>query len=327
MSRFPVTSFDQLRSWEGEQSRAFEDLSFQLLRKRVPIRTGNPDGGVEWYAVEPGGTERGWQAKHVHGIAALLTAMTESVKRVVKERPKLRTLTFVISWNLSTGKSGGERKSQREKFEDKVAFWKKTIPGADKITFELVQGSDLLDELAKPEHEGRRMFWWGDTVLGRDWLREHYQQQADAAGEKYRPDLQVDVSIQDDLLALGFDTGIREQMGRLVHEVVAGVAESRRHRPATPSSLYAAAVQAADRLAATTAGLDVQAGDPATVLEQLDARLDELLKAADPLIAQDRGSREARPSSDFHDLLAAARELSAWLGSSPGQALRRGPTR
>jgi hypothetical protein len=47
------------------------------------IRTGNPDGGVEWYP--PPWTEWGWQAKHVKGIDALLTAMTESVKRVAKE--------------------------------------------------------------------------------------------------------------------------------------------------------------------------------------------------------------------------------------------------
>jgi hypothetical protein len=31
-------------------------------------------------------------------------------------------------------------------------------PGADKIEFELVQESDLLDELAKREHNGRRWF-------------------------------------------------------------------------------------------------------------------------------------------------------------------------
>ncbi|MFF3868211.1 hypothetical protein [Micromonospora sp. NPDC001898] len=123
MSRFPVTTFGTLRPWEGEQSRAFEELSYQLLKRRVPagtvaIRTGNPDGGVEWYAVEPDGTEHGWQAKHVRGIEALLTAMTDSVKRVAKERPTLRTLTFVISWNLGTSRqirNGAQLKSQRER--------------------------------------------------------------------------------------------------------------------------------------------------------------------------------------------------------------------
>jgi hypothetical protein len=56
--RIEATSFDTLRTWDGEQSRAFEELSFQLLKEKVTpgtqaIRTGNPDGGVEWYAMLP----------------------------------------------------------------------------------------------------------------------------------------------------------------------------------------------------------------------------------------------------------------------------------
>jgi hypothetical protein len=80
------SSFNTIRSWDGSQSRAFEELSYQLLKGEVPpgstaIRTGNPDGGVEWYANLADGSEWGWQAKHVHEIDALLGAMTESVRR------------------------------------------------------------------------------------------------------------------------------------------------------------------------------------------------------------------------------------------------------
>jgi hypothetical protein len=230
MPAVAVTSFDTLRTWEGEQSRAFEELSFQLLKGQVPagiraIRTGNPDGGVEWYATLPDGTEVGWQAKHVKGIDALLTAMTDSVKRAVKERPDLRTLTFVISWNLATGTSGGERKSQRKKYEDKVKTWQQKIPGADKITFELVQGSELLDELAKPEHRGRQWFWWNALTLGQKWLEQRYQEQADAASQKYRPDLQVDVPIQEDLLALGFHHSVLAAFERQRRELVWAIDE------------------------------------------------------------------------------------------------------
>jgi hypothetical protein len=65
--RVDDTSFDRLRTWNGEQSRAFEEVAFQLLKHQVPagtraIRTSNPDGGVEWYAALPDGTEWGWQA-------------------------------------------------------------------------------------------------------------------------------------------------------------------------------------------------------------------------------------------------------------------------
>ena len=42
---------------------------------------------MEWYATLPDGTEWGGQAKHVEGIDALLTAMTDSVNRVANECP------------------------------------------------------------------------------------------------------------------------------------------------------------------------------------------------------------------------------------------------
>jgi hypothetical protein len=136
--------FGGLRAWHGEQSRAFEEISYQLLKDQAParsrvIRTGNPDGGVEWYAELDDGSEMGWQAKYISGIDTLLGAMTESVRRVVMERPRLTHLTFVISTNLSAGKAGFNgkaRKSQREKYDDKVATWKANIPGAAHLTFD-----------------------------------------------------------------------------------------------------------------------------------------------------------------------------------------------
>src|SRR5262245_44973220 len=127
-----------MRSWDGSQARAFEELSYQLLKSRVPsgshaIRTGNPDGGVEWYATLADGTEWGWTGKHVNGIDALLTAMTSSVQRVVQDLPKPAKLTFVISWNLATSTQRGTRLSQRQKYENKVASWKSTAPHAGDI--------------------------------------------------------------------------------------------------------------------------------------------------------------------------------------------------
>lgn len=221
-----ASGFDTLRSWDGSQARAFEELSYQLLKSSVPsgsqaIRTGNPDGGVEWYATLTDSTEWGWQAKHVHGIDALLSAMTSSVRRVVRDRPKLVKLTFVISWNLATSTRGGSRISQRQKFETKVASWKATIPGAALIDFELVQESDLLALLAQPEHLGRAWFWWAEPVLGAEWLARRLREQSDAAGERYRPDLQVDLPIEEDLKALGAAQSVLADFERLRRRVTA----------------------------------------------------------------------------------------------------------
>ncbi|MEU8251376.1 hypothetical protein [Nonomuraea sp. NPDC048916] len=345
-------SFDTLRMWNGEQSRAFEELSFQLLKDHVPfgtraIRTGNPDGGVEWYAVLPNGTEWGWQAKHVKGIDALITAMTDSVKRVAKERPDLRKLTFVISWNLATGKAGKggrQRKSQREKYEDKVATWQKTIPGADKIAFELVQESDLLNELAKPEHNGRRWFWWDDLVLGQDWLEQRYKQQAAAASEKYRPDLQVDVPIQEDLLALGFDQSILAIFDRLRRDVISAIADlhmSPRDEDEAGASLYQAIQGTAAALKATAGALALQAADTPTVLEPLNQQLSACMQAIDAAeeyerrlaaewreLPDDDPEKAKRPperasSYGAGGLHMAISELVSWLESSAGRSFQR----
>lgn len=345
-------SFDTLRTWNGEQSRAFEELSFQLLKNRVPsgsraIRTGNPDGGVEWYATLPDGTEWGWQAKHVKGIDALLTAMTDSVERVAKERSDLRKLTFVISSNLSTGKagkSGRQRKSQRQKYEDKIKTWQQTIPGADNIQFDLVQESDLLDELAKPEHNGRRWFWWDELVLGHAWLRTRYQQQADAASEKYRPDLQVDVPIQEDLLALGFDQSTLTVFDRLRREVISAVADLRvwtKDEDRVAASLYQAMQDTAAALKATARALVLQASDPSTTLDPLVTQIgacrsaiyaaqehERTLETAWRELPKDDPKKADKPSERTSSygvpgLLSAMDTLVSWRESSVGRSFQR----
>lgn len=352
MSRVDDSSFDRLRAWNGEQSRAFEELSFQLLKDKVQlgaraIRTGNPDGGVEWYATLQDGTEWGWQAKHVHGIDALLTAMTGSVERVAKERTNLRKLTFVISWNLATGKAGKggrERKPQRQKYDDKVKTWQWTIPGADKIEFDLVQESDLLDELAKPEHNGRRWFWWGDLVFGHDWLVTRYEQQASAASEKYRPDLQVDVPIQEDLLALGFDESILAVFNRLLRDVISSIAEVHvraKDEDATAAALYQTIQDTTTALSATAGTLTLQAGDPSTVLDSLIAEVAACQNAIYTAEAYERKLEAEWRELPDHDpkkankpsertssygvrgLASAMDELTSWLESSVGRSFRR----
>lgn len=346
-----VSSFDTLRPWNGEQSRAFEELAFQLLKDQVPsgtraIRTGNPDGGVEWYATLPDGTEWGWQAKHVHGIDALLTAMTTSVQRVTKERPSLRKLTFVISSNLTASRAmrnGHERKSQRQKYDDKVTTWCRTISGADKIEFALVQESDLLDELAKPEHKGRRWFWWDDLILGLDWLKSRYGQQADAAGQKYRPDLQVDVPIQDDLLALGFDRSAITVFTRLLRDVIAAATDIRvwaKGEGSAAQRRYQAIQETAAALRATAEVVTLQASDPATALNPLISDMESCqnaIHAAEEYerevekdwrkLSDDDPKKNNKPprttgSYDVYNLVTAMDKLTDWLSSSAGRSFR-----
>lgn len=344
-----AAGFNSLRPWRGERSRAFEELSYQLLKARVPagtrpIRTGNPDGGVEWYATLPDGTEWGWQAKFVDRIDALLTAMTGSVQRVAKDRPQLRKLTFVISWNLATGKNRkDDRKTQREKYDDKIKAWKRAIPRANEIEFDLIQESDLLAELAQPEHRGRRWFWWGSTTLGSDWLAQRHREQTDAASDKYRPDLQVDVPIQDDLLALGFDQSVRGQCIKRQRAVLSAIDDL--HAPHASDDVTVAlqqkVIDTAAGLKVSLIGLDVQSDTAASdfdpPIQQAAACLDAIyeierhesqLAAAHRKLHKDDPAREIKPpewaSRYFvRELRQALDSFTGWLESSVGRAFRR----
>ncbi|HXH93298.1 MAG TPA: hypothetical protein VNN25_17070, partial [Thermoanaerobaculia bacterium] len=62
-------NWTQLRSWDGSQNRAFEELCCQLAHAEIfPAgslftRKGTPDAGVECFWSLPSGEETGWQAK------------------------------------------------------------------------------------------------------------------------------------------------------------------------------------------------------------------------------------------------------------------------
>lgn len=341
------TSFDALRVWQGSQDRAFEELAYQLLKDDAPdgssaIRTGNPDGGVEWYATLPDGTEVGWQAKHTHGIDSLLSGMTNSVERVALERPNLRKLVFVISDNLSTSTRGGERLSARQKYENKTRVWRESIAGAEHIEFEVVQGSDLLAKLAQPKHRGRAWFWWDTTVLDDEWLHRTFRQQASAAGEKYRPDLQVDVPIQEDLAALGFAKPSLSRFKSLVRSVTDAIDEMsiRAEGDAEQAALYRALEASASAVQELCSRLNLDARSRAKDLELM---LDLLRDCSDSIgrarereyhnrtmrdaLGRDDPARAAigptnvatGPAVEMVD--EAIERLLAWVGGPQGKAL------
>jgi hypothetical protein len=345
--RLMPSRFDTIRSWDGSQARAFEEITFQLLKTDAPsgshaVRTGNPDGGVEWYATLPDGTEWGWQAKYIHDFNALLSSMTESVRRVVAERKNLINLTFVISTNLSTGTQGGATSSQRERYERKVARWKSDIAGASRINFHLVQESGLLERLALPQHRGRAWFWWSQPSLSDEWFRTQLRQQADAAGEKYRPDLQVDVPIQEDLEALGLDESVLSSLNDRRRRIVRR-GRRLRVRPTGPDDLK----RLHEQLRTVVRELTQTCEDLVLTADRVDSQLNELMALMDRFSetvesaigreyeverewtehAKTSAEGAASPPKvarqyDVVYLNDAVSELASWLRSTVGRALR-----
>ena len=192
--------FKSIRQWRGSQDQAFEELCYQL---RDPIsngadliKTGSPDGGLEWYVTRRNGVQWGWQAKFTFDIDTLLKLMEKSLKTVVEKRPNCRKLTFCIPFDLPDAPGKGKQKSARQKFEDRKKRWRSRIPGADRVRIELWSEGELLERLLRhPARRGLEWFFWDKEVFSSEWCDKRLKITVKAAGERYSPKLHVDLPV------------------------------------------------------------------------------------------------------------------------------------
>ena len=194
----PAYDFRSLRQWDGSQHRAFEELCYQLRDRSLDgphlVKTGNPDGGLEWYVTRRAGALWGWQAKYTFDIDNALKLMERSLKTVVQDRPTCRKLTFCIPFDLPDAPGKAARKSARQKFEDRKQKWRRSIVGADRVRIELWSEGDLLDRLVHhPSQRGIARFFWEREVFSAHWCSERTTATLDAAGGRYTPELHVDL--------------------------------------------------------------------------------------------------------------------------------------
>lgn len=344
-------SFRSIRPWDGSQHRAFEELCYQLLGRDGlpedaigPTRTGNPDGGVEWYADLVEGTQWGWQAKFIWETSDLLGAMTTTVDRVLRERPNLRRLTFCIPRNLPAGTRGGKATSARRRYDDTVERWKTDRAGADEIEFVLLQESDLLERLARPEHAGRRLFWFSESFIGLRELERFYEKQSDVAGHRYRPELQVDLPIQEDLRALGFGDRFFEELAELRRSFLEGQRYVRLiGQPAAGAEVqdaFDAARRVCDalRLELAAAKPEAAALDPLAALEAATSDALDVLNSAREAVFERQRELERSDASDEDKKLAeslrsdayylwraldAVEDIASLISSPRGRAVRQ----
>ena len=192
--------FRLLRAWRGSQDQAFEELCYQL-RDPTPhgaelVKTGNPDAGLEWYVELRNEVQWGWQAKFTFDVGTLLKLMEKSLRTVIQRRPKCRRLTFCIPFDLPDASEEGTRKSARQKFEDRKKSWRKRIPHADRVRIQLWSAGDLLQRLVgHPSQRGMEWFFWDKEVFSLGWCADRVATTVDAAGERYSPELHVDLPV------------------------------------------------------------------------------------------------------------------------------------
>ncbi len=230
MAAIHALDWRQIRTWKGSQDAAFEELCCQLARaetKGLPVgahfeRRGAPDAGVECLWRLPTSTEWAWQAKFITESprAKHWRELDESVKTALERNPQLRRYTICIPASLPDDRRAG-RKSARQNWKEHVAKWTKWFAAEEgNIEFVLWDETILLEFLTRPEHAGRRAFWFGAPAFTAGWFDTHGVRPAvRQAATRYSPPLHIDVPVQQTFQGLirsdEFHTRLHAQIERI----------------------------------------------------------------------------------------------------------------
>ncbi|HET9198974.1 MAG TPA: hypothetical protein VFN92_12070 [Solirubrobacterales bacterium] len=216
-----ATKFQSIRSWDGSQDRAFEELCFQL-RDPTPagaelVKTGDPDAGVEWYWLWPDEREEGWQAKFIFNTTDLLKAMRESLTSVANKRPGLTTLTFCIPWDLPDDPSRARGKQARERFEKAKERWRDLAPN---VEVNLLSGGQILERLTREEHQGRDWFFFNERTLSKEWCETELSYTIEDAGDRYTPTQDVELPVDRILEAVALPAEMQTHLEEVRGDVL-----------------------------------------------------------------------------------------------------------
>jgi hypothetical protein len=234
----PGQSWAGLREWDGSKFRAFEELTFQV-RQPAPagwktVKTGDPDGGVEWYDLAPDGQAHGGQAKFVGDVAGLIKHGQATVKAVGANRAfrNVVKLTFYAPFDMpepapnARQKAGQAPGSARARWLEAVAKWKRELPGVGDIEIDFVGGGELLERLTEPGNEGRRWFFFNERVLGPSWCAAHLKTAGVIADARYTPERHVELPSAAALEGLTVGRGFRRRLTRRAEAVPGAVADA-----------------------------------------------------------------------------------------------------
>lgn len=212
----------KLRSWNGSQQDAFEELCCQLAHtenvpeRRMFRRKGTPDAGLECYWIRADGSEWGWQAKFfIDGLTGeRLKQCDSSVRRALEGHPGLTKLHFCIPHDLADPRNP-ERDSAEARWQSQKRKWEKWAATAGRHLDIVLWGShELTSRLSLNEHKGREWFWFNAPAMDFGWFRKNIAAVASQAeaSDRYTSDFNVEVPVAEKFEALSRTRRFSERM-------------------------------------------------------------------------------------------------------------------
>ncbi len=211
-----------LRTWHGSQYSAFEELCCQLaMYEPVPegsifVRKGVPDSGIECQWELPDGCIWAWQAKYFLSIPnqSQWNQIDKSVKTALQNAPNISQYIVCLPINRSDSpnKSG---KGSLAKWNEHVRKWEGWAAVHKSETKFMYWGeTEIFDRLSQEEHRGRYWFWFHAEQLSQKWFEDRLEEAIADAGDRYTPELNVDLEISSFFDSLGRTQKFYEEVGR-----------------------------------------------------------------------------------------------------------------
>jgi hypothetical protein len=196
-------NWQNLRSWNGSQPLAFEELCCQLAAyEQTPngsqfIRKGAPDAGVECFWKLPNGDEWGWQAKFFLSSPGKgqWNQLDKSVKYAIEKHPRLTR--YIIC--LPIDRQDPRIKKQKwfmEKWDDYVRKWQTWVQKKGMaVEFSYWGEHEIWERLSREEHRGRYFFWFNKELFSQTWFENRIKETIANVGPRYTPELNVELTI------------------------------------------------------------------------------------------------------------------------------------
>ena len=233
----------KLITFEGSQNKAFEELCAWLFLKEYgangdPRRVRPPDKGVEAYIIQPDNSIIGIQTKFFNSGTIDWTQIKRSLLTALMEWPDLKEWRLAIHLNPTaeewTNKWDNLKKELSRNVKGSSAsgwnpsrIWKSRVNSfQDTIDRKLDQvklthwtGSDIGKLLAKPEHVGFRLVFFGELECDINWFKDSINTKLHTLSSKYLPDLHVEGRSDEMIQYLINSKVLSKQISHLIQEI------------------------------------------------------------------------------------------------------------
>lgn len=206
-----MSEWNKLRPFHGSQQNAFEELCCQLARaEEMPtgahfVRKGTPDAGVECYWTLPSGDESGWQAKFFPEVPgdSQWAQLRDSFSTAFAKHSRLVRYCVCLPQNRADPRVAG-RVSFADRWEKFVSWCRDEAQAAGRtVEVDYWGDSEIFDRLARPANRGRLLFWFDAERFTATWFRQRLDEAVANAGDRYSPELNIDLPIGRILDGLG----------------------------------------------------------------------------------------------------------------------------